>query len=92
MSKWKCSYGKVCECKGDVEKSKCDLAYKTKKMSKEEIIELINEHIEYYTGDEMKSISESVGDSRIISELNDIKNKILNQNKEDDILPTRTIT
>ncbi len=53
-------------------------------MSKEEIIELINERIEYYTGgDEMKSISESVGDSRIISELNDIKNKILNQNKDE---------
>jgi len=56
---------------------------KTKKMSKEEIIELINERIEYYTGDEMKSINESVGDSRIVSELNDIKNKILNQNKDE---------
>ena len=53
-------------------------------MSKEEIIELINERIEYYTGDEMKSINESVGDSRIVSELNDIKNKILNQNKDDE--------
>ena len=52
-------------------------------MSRGEIIELINERIEYYTGDEMKSISESVGDSRIISELNGIKNKILNQNKDE---------
>ena len=37
MSKWKCSYGKVCECKGDVEKSKCDLAYIAKKMTKEQL-------------------------------------------------------
>tara|TARA_R110000744_G_scaffold186367_1_gene305783 strand:+ start:995 stop:1279 length:285 start_codon:yes stop_codon:yes gene_type:complete len=37
MSEWKCSYGKACECNNDAEKSECDLAYKTKKMSKEEL-------------------------------------------------------
>ena len=34
MSKWKCSYGKSCECNSDVEKSECDLAYTAKKMIK----------------------------------------------------------
>ena len=29
MNEWKCSYGKACECNSDVEKSECDLAYKT---------------------------------------------------------------
>mgnify|MGYP001246056724 CR=1 FL=1 len=27
MSRWKCSYGKSCECNSDLEKSECDLAY-----------------------------------------------------------------
>ena len=30
MGEWKCSYGKSCECNSDLEKSGCDLAYKTK--------------------------------------------------------------
>ena len=36
MSRWKCSYGKSCECKSDLEKSECDLAYiaKTKEQLK----------------------------------------------------------
>jgi hypothetical protein len=36
ISRWKCSYGKSCECKSDVEKSECDLAYiaKTKEQLK----------------------------------------------------------
>ena len=34
QSEWKCSYGKSCECNSDVEKSECDLAYKTKMSDK----------------------------------------------------------
>jgi hypothetical protein len=37
MNKWKCSYGKSCECKSDLEKSECDLAYIAKKMSNSEL-------------------------------------------------------
>jgi len=36
ISKWKCSYGKSCECKSDLEKYRCGLAYivKTKEQLK----------------------------------------------------------
>ena len=37
MSRWKCSYGKSCECKNELEKSECDLAYIAKKMTKEQL-------------------------------------------------------
>ena len=43
MSKWKCSYGKACECNNDSEKSECDLAYKTKKMKAKEVKQEINQ-------------------------------------------------
>ena len=54
-------------------------------MSKEEIIELINSRIKYYTGGEAwKSLNESICDKRIVGELESIKENILNQ-KEDEI-------
>ena len=38
VSRWKCSYGKSCECKSNLEKSECDLAYiaKTKEQLRNE--------------------------------------------------------
>ena len=52
---------------------------------KEEIIELINSRIKYYTGGEAwKSLNESICDKRIVDELESIKENILKQNKEDE--------
>ena len=54
------------------------------KMSKEEIIELINSRIKYYTGGEAwKSLNESICDKRIVDELESIKENILNQNRDE---------
>lgn len=51
-------------------------------MGEEEIIELINSRIEYYTGgEELKSLNESICDSRIVDELESIKEKISNGNE-----------
>ena len=53
-------------------------------MSKEEIIELINSRIKYYTGGEAwKSLNESICDKRIVGELESIKENILNQNRDE---------
>ena len=43
------------------------------------IIKILNERIKYYSeGEEMKSLSESICDSRIVEELKDIKERIEN--------------
>ena len=44
MSRWKCSYGKSCECNSDLEKSECDLAYKTKTKEQLKAIEKLNQN------------------------------------------------
>jgi hypothetical protein len=46
MSEWKCSY-KACECNSDAEKYECDLAYKTNKMSKDQLSKLLKQEKEW---------------------------------------------
>lgn len=47
-----------------------------------EVIELLDERIAYYTGGEIgKSITESVCDSRIVDELKYIKSELETKNK-----------
>ena len=51
-------------------------------MKKSHVINLLDERIAYYTGGEMmKSIAESVCDSRIIDELKHIKSELETKNK-----------
>ncbi len=52
--------------------------WKKKKKFKKKVLKLLDDRINYYTGgEEMKSMHESVCDSRIVDELNQIKETLL---------------
>ena len=79
MNEWKCSY-KACECSSDAEKSECDLAYKTKKMSEEEL-KILEKQLSHFI--KWLANNRPYKEGLLYGDMKDYLAR-LNQNKEDE--------